>query len=65
MRMARDEHVIGVRLSGDMLADLDRYLGEQAAAHPHRTISRSDVVRELIARGLTHASRARKKIESA
>jgi len=42
------DHVLFVRADSDLIARIDAYATEQKKAHPGRTVSRADAVRELL-----------------
>ena len=42
----------GIRLSDEELASIDAYLEKTKAKHPGMRMTRSDAIRDLIARGL-------------
>jgi hypothetical protein len=52
---------IGLRVTPEMLTSIDEYVASRALAEPHRRISRSDAMRELLARGLAEVTRPRKR----
>lgn len=51
----KDSDFVGLRLSEEFRSRIDRYLEKVQAANPGFDLTRSDAIRQLIARGLEAA----------